>query len=440
MSVEDVRRALERRAVPAGLTNPDAPATPHNDNTPAGSEAWREDLERKSNGAIRCNLRNAVTAFTSAPAWQGVLAFDQFRNQPVVCKAIPSFALPTEAPDRPRPLEDQDVILAQHWLQAAAMSEVSKTTVHDALVTVAQQRRYHPVRDHLGHMTWDGEERLDRWLTNYLDAPDKPYTRLVGRMWLIQAVARIYEPGCQADHALVLEGEQGVGKSTAGRILGGEWYGDNLPSVEDQVRAQQYLRGKWIIEVAELQAFSRAQTAQIKSFITTRTEQYIPKYGRREVQEPRQCVFLCTTNERAYLRDETGGRRFWPVPVGSIAINDLLRDRDQLLAEAVAAYKSGEEWWPLPETERTIIQPEQEARYEGDPWEGPIKRWLEEHASNHVEVAGVAEGALDLQRSKIGSREQRRITAILHELGWTPKRVKGRRKWAAPNPPQPDGE
>jgi predicted P-loop ATPase len=168
----------------------------------------------------------------------------------------------------------------------------------------------------------------------------------------------------------------------------------------------------------------------LKNFISRTTERYRPSYGRREVNEPRQCTFLGTTNKDTYLRDETGGRRFWPLKAGTIKTDALAEDRDQLFAEAVKLYRDGVPWWPDRAFEREIIMPEQAARYEGDPWEDNIKAYLE--TVSKVTVSQVARTAVGLETARIGTVDQRRVAAVLEQLGWRrlPKDREGKRWWS----------
>jgi predicted P-loop ATPase len=178
-----------------------------------------------------------------------------------------------------------------------------------------------------------------------------------------------------------------------------------------------------------MHAMGRAEAAQLKAFITRQEERYRPSYGRREVIEKRQCVFVGTTNRETYLRDETGGRRFWPVKVGRIDIDALSFDRDQLFAEAVELYRTGVAWWPDKDFESRHIAPEQSDRYEADAWEDSIGEYL--GINSKVTVGQVAREALHIETPRIGTAEQRRIAAALSQLGWTRQKQTwdGKRWW-----------
>jgi predicted P-loop ATPase len=177
-----------------------------------------------------------------------------------------------------------------------------------------------------------------------------------------------------------------------------------------------------------MHALNRAEAAQLKSFITRTTERYRPSYGRLEVIEPRQCVFVGTTNQATYLRDPSGGRRFWPVTCGTINIDALARDRDQLLAEAVVRYRDGVHWWPDKKFEQDLIAPQQCERYEGDAWEENISAYLA--LLSKVTIGDVATEALGIQPANLGTADQRRIAAAMEILGWTRgERTTSRRWW-----------
>ena len=381
--------------------------------------AWLSDAVEDEGGRILPILANVTLALRSAPELREAFTFDELQRQIIVARELPlaAGAEPRHAGAPPRPFCDADASQVQEWLQRAGLPKIGRETVHQAIGLRAQERAFHPVREYLDALAWDGVERLDGWLARYMRAEPSPYASAIGRMFLIAAVARIVQPGAKCDYVLVFEGEQGAGKSRACAILGGEWFSDSLPDVTRDKDAAQHLRGKWIIEISEMSALGRAEAEALKSFISRPVERYRPPYGREEVVEPRQCLFIGTTNRSTYLGDDTGGRRFWPVRVGMVDVDALAADRDQLFAEAVVAYRSGAQWWPDAEFERDHIRAEQENRFEADAWETVIASFL--IGRDRVQVSEVARDALFIETAKIGTKEQRRIAAILSRFGWT---------------------
>lgn len=377
----------------------------------AGADAWKQGWQFNDEGKPRSNLANALHTLRHAPELREAFARDDMLRADMV-----KGALPGAAPGAMRPVRDIDVTAVQEWMQRAGLPGVTKDTTHQAVERRASERAFHPVRTYLAGLRWNGTPRLDKWLSYYLGAEHGPYVAGIGRMFLIAMVARVLKPGCKADYMLVLEGEQGARKSTACAILGGAWFSDSLPDVRGGKDVAQHLNGKWLIEVAEMSALDKAEAAALKAFITRTTERYRPSYGRKEVIEERQCVFIGTTNKATYLRDETGGRRFWPVKVGSIDTDALAHDRDQLFAEAVALYRQGVKWWPDGTFEAEHIKPEQEARYEADAWEEAVATYLT--GKDKVTVLSVAMHGLRFDQPKLGTADQRRIIAALERLGW----------------------
>jgi predicted P-loop ATPase len=378
---------------------------------------WLDDALCDDRGQVRPILANVALALRAAPELAEAFRFDQLHRHVTVEKPLPLArgAEPRNIAPAPRPLCDDDVSQVLEWLQHTGMPRTGREIVHQAIALRSQERSFHPIRDYLDSLNWDGRKRVDGWLTRYLSAAPTPYASAIGRMFLIAAVARIFEPGCKADYILVIEGLQGAAKSSACAALAGAWFSDCLPDIRMK-DAAQHLRGKWIIEISELSALSRAEAEALKSFISRTVERFRPPYGREEVIEPRQCVFIGTTNRSTYLKDDTGGRRFWPIKVERIYLDALAADRDQLFAEAVAAYRAGETWWPSADFEAAHIRAEQEARFEIDPWEPLIERFLA--GRSRVQVSEIAQDALELVFSRMGKAEQNRITSILTRLGW----------------------
>jgi predicted P-loop ATPase len=384
--------------------------------------AWLDDCILNDSGKPLSNLANAIRVLRAVLA--DSFAYDEMLCAPMLMKPVndePGF--------RPRPLTDVDVGIIQELLQTLGLERIGKDAMHQAIDIRAYECRFNPVRDYLKNLEWDGHERLTSLFPIYFGTERSEYAERVGLMFVLSMAARIFDPGCKADHMPIIEGPQGTLKSTACRILGGDWFSDHLPDVTGGKDISQHLRGKWLIEVPEMHAMSRSNASLLKAFLTRTTERYRPSFGRKEVIEQRQCIFIGTTNRAVYLRDETGGRRFWPIKAGNIDIERLKRDRDQLFAEAVKCYRAGVAWWPEKNFERQHIIPEQAERYEADSWEETIASLL--GAKTRVTVGEVAREALRIETPRVGTADQRRIAAALEQLGW--KRLnkdwKGVRWW-----------
>jgi predicted P-loop ATPase len=390
---------------------------------------WYARCTPGENGKPMSNFSNALLALREDPAWRGVLGFDEMAAAATVLRPIPGPA--SRGGSFPRQLDDLDISRAQEWLQLAGLPWIGRDTVHQALEAVAREHPYNPGQKYLETLAWDGVDRLDDWLTDCLGVEKTEYTMAIGRMFLIAMVARALKPACQADYMLILEGAQSTRKSTACRILGDPWFSDDLPGDVGSRDAALHLRGRWLVEISELHSFTRSEIDALKAFLTRRIDIYRPPYGRKDVEQPRQCMFIGTCNMRVYMTDPTGSRRFWPVATGDIDIDLLASLRDQLFAEAVNRYRAGEQWWPDSDFERLRIAPEQDQRYEEDAWEEPIGEYL--RGVRQVTIYEIARHALAIDKDKIGTADQRRIVRILQHLGWRRgKKLHGIYRWVAP--------
>ena len=335
-------------------------------------------------------------------------------------------------------ISDADLSLLRVAIEQAGMPNVGGLTP-DAVRAVARLNQYHPIQDWLEGLTHDGTARIDTWLPRYLGAEDSPYTRAVGLAFLIAMIARVMQPGCKHDHVLVLGGKQGIGKSTACHILGGQWTGDDMPSIRDGAReAGLYLRGHWLVELAELAPSRKAEAEDLKSFLTRATDEIRAPYARRSDIVPRQCVFVGTTNETEFLRDSTGGRRFWPVDCGAAIDTDALaEDRNQLFAEALAAFRSGEAWHLSADVE-ALARSAQDAVREKDPWESVIWDYLNPTADDFHDGKPVAETSvidvlrhLGIPSERMRGANGKRVGKIIRDVfGWQMKKTKRGNIWA----------
>lgn len=403
------------------------------------SQGWLDTLQTDCNGHYRQNHANLMIVLRNTPQWRGVVSYDEFLQVVWLEKPVPRHDGKVPNDWRSRYWSDADLAEAVEWVQLDIFATVSPEKVQMAVKQFAiQNGSFHPVRDYLSALKWDGGNRLGHWLETYLGAVaesdgQQEYLSVIGTKWMVSAVARIFDPGCQADHVIVLDGEQGIGKSTAFKILGGDSFSDGLPSNVHTKDARDHVRGKWIIEFPELSQMNKTEVEAIKAFITRREERFRPAYGRNEVIYPRQCVFCGTTNKEEYLRDETGNRRFWPVKVTKIELDKLAANRDQLWAEAVVLYQNGEPWHLIDQNIIDTATAEQSGRYQSDAWEGPIVKYLFE--KDMVTVSETLLNAIGMDISKQGRTDQNRVVAILTENGFKRgKRTASVRWWIRTSP------
>jgi predicted P-loop ATPase len=367
---------------------------------------WRNELTKSDNGKILPTVSNALTALRLDPVWHGALGYNEFAGRM-------EKLTPPPWGGEPSPWTDEDDFLMVEWMEHLGF-RISDIRAAKAADAVAREHPYHPVRDYLSSLIWDGIGRLDDWLTLYLGVEPTDFVRVAGARWSISAVARIFGPGCKADHVLVVEGPQGRGKSTAFEILGGEFYSDDIAELGTKEAALTATKA-WIVELPELAAMTRAEVSKINSFITRQTDRFRPPYGHHVIEVDRQCVFGGTVNLGQYLKDDTGGRRFWPVRAGLVRLESLRRDRDQLWAEAVHRYQRHEPWWLDTEVLVSTATAEQEARYQSDPWEAPLTHWL--LTQSEVTTAD-ALTAIGKDRGQWTRADEMRVAGILTRLGW----------------------
>lgn len=382
---------------------------------PRVTPIWHAKCQLDSKRKPIPNLFNACIALAEDPAFAGKLKFDDMLRAPMFDG---------------KKAEDEILIGIHHTVQELGLLRVSFATVEEAVRHVCYANKIHPLREWLDGLQWDGDLRITDWLHVYLGTPSDEYTKAIGVMFLVSMVKRIYEPGCQCDYMLVLEGPQGILKSQACRALGGDYYSDTLPDLgADHVRVSMHLRGKWLIEAAELASLMsrRVEAARLKAFLTTQVEQFTAKHARAETTEPRQCVFVGTTNDSEWNRDDSGGRRYWPVLCGVIEIEKLRADRAQLFAEAVDAYRRGVQSYPDRKFEEDTIKPVQDTRQWHDAWEQPVTDWL--IGKSRTTVADVGAGALGFTPSHFSEGDQKRVSKVLRKLGWTAKRSMSARWW-----------
>ena len=384
---------------------------------------------------VIANLANVVTILSDHPDWRTRLAYDLFAERPITTKPPPwheADAPPTTVAGE---LTDTDVSRFILWLYREEHLSISDKIVAQAIGIVAEKNPIHPVRDYLRSLEWDAKERLPDAAAAYFGAKVTDYTRAVIPRWFISAVARVEEPGAQCDCVLVLEGRTGWKKSSAFRSLVPvrEWYADSGIVIGSK-DSYQNLHGVWIYGFDELDSLSKSELTATKNFITQTFDRFRPPYGKVARNFRRQNVFGGSTNKDDYLNDPTGDRRYWPLKVRQpIDVEAIVRDRDQLWAEAVARYDSGERWHVDTPELRKLCEAEQSKRTADDAWAPLVDAWLKNPTTRdpndglpmHVDVAAgitttdVLLGAIGMKAADINRSDETRAGTVLRQLGLT---------------------
>lgn len=395
----------------------------HRPAKPRREPTWQERLiwETSRNGTpkVAKHAENGIVITRYHEDWIGKIRLDTFAcavtvTNPPWCDTHKPASV---ARDAPIIWTDADTVRLSAWIRRQVGVDLSIEMCDRAVMVAAEAIPYHPVRDYLEGLKWDGQLRLANFAQTYLSAEDAPLARFAIRWWMTAAVARVYEPGCKADNVLILEGSQGLRKSSALRALAGKnWFTDTPIDLHNK-DAYQAIQGQWVVELAELESMRGAESTRAKAFFSSPADTFRPPYGRRTITVPRGCVFAGTCNDATYLRDTTGNRRYWPILCHRIDVDAIARDRDQLWAEAREIYLGGAKWWPVTDEEIAAAESSQADRSEVDEWETIIASYLDRHPSD-PSIGEILGQALGLNPSDFGRPEQMRVSVTLQRLGY----------------------
>ena len=388
------------------------------------SDIWKTwGLSLTKDGPPHVNLSNAALILENDPHFKEAVYFDEFLQR-VIRRNSPE-----------REWHDSDDLEVARYIQSElSIPRMSRDTVSQAVITVAHKNKRNCVQEWLSSLTWDGTQRLESFFPDHFDAAQSDYTSAAGKNFWLSLVARAFNPGCKVDNMIVLEGAQGVGKSTAMQIIGGDWFAEQHESATNPKAFAEILQGKLLVEISEMDAFSRAEVNRVKQTVSCPSDRFRASYGRYAVDHPRTCVFVGTTNRDDWNRDETGARRFWPIACGgTIRLDSIGESREQFFAEALTRYKALESHWEMP---LAAARAEQEARYTADPWLDPIRE------ATKGETAVTTRWVLDklgFTVERMDKRAEMRVGNCLRFMGWIRKqrRIDGVPGWQYELPEKP---
>lgn len=337
---------------------------------------WVDQLTCNKNGKFDNTINNVQLIMEHDAGLRGKYFYDTFKERMTVCGDLPWCKL---ADRMTTTWTDTDDAGLRNFLEIK-YEIVNTMKIGDAVLLAMQSCMRHPVREYLLSLKWDGVARADTIFIDYLGAEDTEYTRTVTRKALIGAVARIMQPGCKHDHILVLVGPQGCRKSTTLAKLGKSWFSDSFYTVQGK-EAYEQIQGFWLIEMGEMAATRKAELESIKQFVSKQSDSYRAAYAKRTQEHPRQCAFFGTTNDDEFLRDATGGRRFWPVTVtdkgretGDYFTAEIV---DQVWAEIVMRYSAGENWYLDNAKIEAVARQIQDAHTEMNGKQGLLEQFVE---------------------------------------------------------------
>ncbi len=365
---------------------------------------------------------NVIALLRHDRRWAGVLAIDEMAKRMTVT-ALPPWHDYEPAATSSCWNPDVDPTRMVDWFSRAYGFNLSAERVAACALVVAQDRALHPVKVWLERLPpHDGTTRVDLFFVRYFGAKDTPYTRTVGRCFILSLVARALRPGCKVDTVPVIEGAQGIRKSTGVKeLVGDEWFGENTCEIGTK-DAQLALHGKWLLEMPELAGMTKSQVEAIKAFYSRASDWIRPPYGKQFSDMKRSSVCVATTNDKQYLRDQTGNRRFWPVKCPHVDVEAIRADREQIFAEALALYRDGTAWWIEEKAVLAEAAEQAERREAIDPWLARLASWLDEMTSSGKRgdvgiTTGEALDSLGMPRDRQTPAEAARVGQILRKLG-----------------------
>ena len=391
-------------------------------------EQWVDKLEANKDGVPRSTYLNCVIAMSESAEWHGCLGYSQ-RSARTEWIRTPPTTNGYSTAVQGSPMRDEHAAVAASWLSTRGMSFARRALI-ETMIDVSHKNPFDPLRNLLDELDWDGKPRLTEMLSTYFGITEaEQWARIIGRKWMISAIARVYKPGCKADNILILEGEQGRFKSTALEVLGMGFAKEVRVKLDEKDASDALHSGAWIAVLSELDAFKATSRAEaVKAFLSMPEDYYRQAYARTTTSFPRSIVFAATTNEETYLNDPTGNRRFWPIKVGGIDIVALRDDVEQLWAEARQAYLSGEHWWIEDDDDKALADSEQRKRLLPDSWEQYIESYVEKNVGD-ISIPTLLEHSLEMLPTQQSPANVSRVIRYLRRLGYGMHLVDGDRVW-----------